>query len=307
MPELPDLAVYQRALENHVVGQTLNRVELLQPFTLRTAVPPMEILMGRRLLGVGRIGKRLVLDFGDAHHLLIHLMVAGRFKYLPPEKKSAGRGTLFVMAFERGNLLLTEAGTKRRATLHVVQGQDALKEFDRGGVELFEVDLSTFREKLEAERHTLKRALTDPRMVSGVGNAYSDEILHAAGLSPFKMTDTLSDAEWARLFDCARDQLRLWSEKLLAAAEGDFPAKVTAFVPEMAVHGRYREACPVCQAPIQRIVHGKRETNYCPGCQTGGRIYADRALSRLLKKDWPRTLEELENHPLGKAARGKPG
>jgi formamidopyrimidine-DNA glycosylase len=302
MPELPDLAVYQRAFESQVVGQTLLGLRLFQPFVLRTHQPPLEHLVGRVLGRVTLIGKRLALHFVPEHVLVVHLMVAGRWVLLPPGKKLPGKGTLLALDFEKSTVLLTEAGTRRQATAHLVVGPEALAEFDRGGVDLFAVDRETFQRHVGARSHTLKRALTDPQLVSGVGNAYSDEILHRARLSPFQMTQTLDDAGWQRLFDACQAVLGQWRTRLLDEAGGQFPKKVTAFRPDMAVHGKYRQRCRICDSPIQRIIHGKRETNYCPGCQTGGKIYADRSLSRLLKKDWPRTLAELEQHALAKRA-----
>ena len=287
MPELPDVTVYIENLERLVKGRRLLAVRLFNPFLLRTAVPPLEESFGKAVKGVSRIGKRIVFDLEGDLHLVIHLMIAGRLHW--PGKKT--RSTLALFEFDNGTLSLTEAGSKRRASLHLVKGQDALKAMDPGGVDVFAVDRESFSSRLKGENHTLKRALTDPRLFSGIGNAYSDEILHRAKLSPVALTKNLPDEEIERLFEATRAVLREWTERL----RGDgFPEKVSAFRAEMAVHGKYGEPCPVCGAPVQRIVYAENETNYCARCQTGGKILADRALSRLLKSSWPRNIDELE-------------
>jgi formamidopyrimidine-DNA glycosylase len=287
MPELPDLAAYLDSLERLVVGRRLVALKVASPFLLRTAVPAISTLDGRKVTGLRRLGKRIVFVFEGELFLVLHLMIAGRLHW--PAKK--GRNTLAIFEFEDGTLSLTEAGTKRRASLHLVQGEAALKAMDPGGMEIFSSSFEEFRERLMAENHTLKRALTDPRLFAGIGNAYSDEILHRARLSPIALTKDLSEEQVRALHEATRAVLKEWSERLKTDA---FPEKVTAFRPEMAVHGRYRQPCPVCGAPVQRIVYAENETNYCARCQTGGKILADRALSRLLKKSWPRNIDELE-------------
>jgi formamidopyrimidine-DNA glycosylase len=294
MPELPDVVVYIEALERRVVGRTLDRVRLLSPFILRTAVPPIASVEGRRVLGLRRIGKRIVLELEGELFLVIHLMVAGRLRWLSPGTRPPGRITLAVLEFADGALALTEAGTKRRASLHLVQGTAALEAFDAGGMEVLQADLAAFAGRLKSENHTLKRALADPRLFSGIGNAYSDEILHRARLSPVAMTSALSDERIERLFEATRATLTEWTERLRRDAGSEFPEKVTAFRDGMAVHGRFGKPCPVCGAPVQRIRYAENETNYCARCQTGGRVLADRALSRLLHKSWPRNIDELE-------------
>ncbi len=294
MPELPDVVVYIEALERRVVGRTLDRVRLLSPFILRTAVPPIASAECKRVLGVRRIGKRIVLALEGELFLVIHLMVAGRLRWLSPGAAPPGRITLAVLDFADGSAAFTEAGTKRRASMHLVQGEAALKGFDAGGLEVLQVDLAAFAQRLKSENHTLKRALADPRLFSGVGNAYSDEILHRARLSPVAMTSSLDDDAVALLFEATRATLVAWTDRLRAEAGGDFPEKVTAFRAAMAVHGRFGKPCPVCGAPVQRIRYAENETNYCARCQTGGRVLADRALSRLLHKSWPRNIDELE-------------
>jgi len=294
VPELPDVTVYVEALDVRIVGQALHCVRLVSPFVLRTAVPPISSAEGKRVIGVRRIGKRIVLALEDDLFLVLHLMIAGRLRWLSPGAKPPGRITLAVFDFPDRALAFTEAGTKRRASLHLVGGEAALAAFDAGGLEVFDADLAPFAQRLKSENHTLKRALTDPRLFSGIGNAYSDEILHRAKLSPVAMTSALSNEQVARLFDATRGTLAEWTERLRNEASGDFPEKVTAFREGMAVHGRYGKPCPVCGAPVQRIVYAENETNYCARCQTGGRVLADRALSRLLHKSWPRNIDELE-------------
>jgi len=294
MPELPDVVVYIEALERRVVGRTLDRVRLLSPFVLRTAVPPIASAEGKRVLGLRRIGKRIVLALEDERFLVIHLMVAGRLRWLSPGTTPPGRITLAVLEFADGAAAFTEAGTKRRASLHLVHGEAAVNAFDAGGLEVLQADLAAFAQRLGSENHTLKRALADPRLFSGIGNAYSDEILHRARLSPVAMTSSLDDEAVARLFEAARATLTAWTDRLRADAGAEFPEKVTAFRDGMAVHGRFGKPCPACGAPVQRIRYAENETNYCARCQTGGRVLADRALSRLLHKSWPRNIDELE-------------
>jgi formamidopyrimidine-DNA glycosylase len=294
MPELPDVVVYIEALERRIVGQTLQRIRLGSPFLLRSVEPPIAEAFGKRVVGLRRFGKRIVIDLEGDLHLVIHLMIAGRFHWKLPGAPVARKLGLAAFDFPAGTLLLTEAGTKKRASLHLVRGEAALREHGRGGLEVLDSDLAAFREALTRENHTLKRALTDPRLFSGIGNAYSDEILHAAKLSPVKQTRQLSEGEIARLYHATRKTLVEWVERLRREAVENFPEKVTAFRKDMAVHGKYKKPCPVCGSPVQRIVYAENETNYCATCQTGGRLLADRALSRLLKADWPKTLEEME-------------
>jgi formamidopyrimidine-DNA glycosylase len=292
MPELPDIAVYQESLAARVVGTSLRRVRLLNPFVLRTAVPPITDAEGRDVRGVERLGKRIVIGLDGELFLVLHLMIAGRLRWLADRAKPPGRITLAVLEFDSGRLALTEAGTKRRASLHLVAGRAALAAFDAGGIDVATCDAATFAAQMRRENHTLKRALTDPHVVDGIGNAYSDEILHAARLSPLTLTQKLSDDELARLHRAARDVLALWTDRLRAEAADRFPEGVTAFRPEMAVHGKFGQPCPVCGHPVQRIVYAENECNYCAHCQTGDRILADRALSRLLHKSWPRSLDD---------------
>jgi formamidopyrimidine-DNA glycosylase len=294
MPELPDVVVYIEALERRVVGRTLDRIRLLSPFILRTAVPPIASAEGKGVLGLRRIGKRIVLELEGELFVVIHLMIAGRLRWLSPGTRPPGRITVAALEFADGALAFTEAGTKRRASLHLVQGEAAVRAFDAGGLEVLEAGLAAFAQRLRSENHTLKRALADPRLFSGIGNAYSDEILHRARLSPVAMTSSLDDAAVARLFDATRATLTEWTERLRSEAGGELPEKVTAFRDGMAVHGRFGKPCPVCGAPVQRIRYAENETNYCARCQTGGRVLADRALSRLLHKSWPRNIDELE-------------
>jgi formamidopyrimidine-DNA glycosylase len=294
MPELPDIAAYISALERRILAQPLNRVRLASPFLLRTAQPPIKSMEGRVVRELRRIGKRIAIGMEGDLWLVLHLMIAGRLHWRLPGAKLAGRQSLAAFDFPNGSLVLTEAGTKHRASLHVLTGEEGLRSIDPGGIDIFSSDLSSFRDALTFENRTLKRALTDPRLLSGIGNAYSDEILHAAQLSPITLTRRLEPHEWERLFAAARNTLKVWIDRLRAEAEAGFPEKVTAFRKEMAVHGRYGQPCPKCGAKIQRIRYADNETNYCARCQTGGKVLADRALSRLLGSDWPRTLEELE-------------
>jgi formamidopyrimidine-DNA glycosylase len=294
MPELPDVVVYIEALERRIMGQTLRRIRLASPFLLRSVDPPLSEAYGKKVLGLRRLGKRIVFVLEGDLYLIIHLMIAGRFHWKSAGAKVPGKLGLAAFDFPTGTLVLTEAGTKKRASLHLVRGEEALSEHARGGLEVLDADLSSFREALTRENHTLKRSLTDPRLFSGIGNAYSDEILHAAKLSPVKQTRQLSDDEIERLFYATKQTLRDWVERLRLEAGETFPEKMTAFRKDMAVHGKYKKPCPVCGSPVQRIVYAENETNYCARCQTGGKLLADRALSRLLKQDWPRTLEEME-------------
>jgi len=292
MPELPDVELYREALEARVKGATLRTVVLKNPFVLRTAVPPLDALFGKTVRGVSRLGKRIVFEFDDDYFLVVHLMIAGRLQWVPEGGKAPARITLALLTFSTGTLALTEAGTKRRAALHCVHGRKALAEFDPGGLEVLTATPKDFAGRLRDENHTLKRSLTDPHIFSGIGNAYSDEILHRARLSPLALTQKLKDDEVARLFEATRDVLTEWTARLREQAAGAFPTKVTAFRPEMAVHGRFKAPCPVCGAPVQRIVYAENEANYCARCQTNGVVLADRALSRLLHKSYPRTLQK---------------
>jgi formamidopyrimidine-DNA glycosylase len=294
MPELPDIAAYISALEARIVGQPIARVRLASPFLLRTVQPPIASVEGRAVRELRRIGKRIAIGVEGDLWLVLHLMIAGRLHWRSPDVKLSGRQNLAAFDFPNGSLVLTEAGSKRRASLHVLAGEDGLRSIDPGGIEIFESDPNSFRDALTAENRTLKRALTDPRLLSGIGNAYSDEILHAAQLSPVTLTRRLQPQEWDRLFEATRQTLRLWMDRLRAEAEASFPEKVTAFRKDMAVHGRYGQPCPRCGEKIQRIRYADNETNYCARCQTGGKLLADRSLSRLLRVDWPRTLDELE-------------
>lgn len=294
MPELPDITAYLTALETRILGRTLERVRLQSVFVLRTADPPVIAVEGRTVRELRRIGKRIAIGVDGDLWLVIHLMIAGRLHWRPPQAKLSGRQALLALDFSDGTLVLTEAGSKRRASLHVLRGEQALHEIDPGGIEILSSDLNAFRVALTAENRTLKRALTDPRLISGVGNAYSDEILHAAQLSPIALTHKLKPEEWECLFTATRFTLSSWIDRLSSEARKKFPEGVTAFRPEMAVHGRFGQPCPRCGSPIQRIRYADNETNYCPPCQTGGKLLADRSLSRLLGSDWPRTLDELE-------------
>jgi formamidopyrimidine-DNA glycosylase len=299
MPELPDITAYLTALEPRIVGQPLQHLRIASPLLLRTAIPRIETVEGRTVRSLRRIGKRIVFCFDDELFLVLHLMIAGRLHWrdLDPKKdrpKLGGRNNLAAFDFPNGSLTLTEAGTKRRASLHLVQGEESLAALDPGGREVFDLTLDQFREVMTEENRTLKRALTDPRVLSGIGNAYSDEILHAAQLSPILQTRKLTAEQWERLYATTRETLLLWIARFNVEAEKAFPEKVTAFRPEMAAHGRFNQPCPRCGSPIQRIRFADNETNYCPTCQTGGKLLADRSLSRLLGSDWPRNLDELE-------------
>ncbi len=294
MPELPDIQLYLHALGPRIVGHRIGGVRLAAPFLLRSVEPPLSVVEGRSVVGVERLGKRVVMVLDGDLFLVVHLMVAGRFRWKAAGAPIPGRGGLLALDFAHGTLLLTEAGSARRAALHVLQGRDALAAHDPGGLEVLDAGFEAFAATLRRENHTLKRALTDPHILSGIGNAYSDEILHAARLSPFKQTQTVDDAQLRQLYEATRRVLTDWTARLVAEAGDSFPEKVTAFRDGMAVHGRYGKPCPVCGAPVQRIVYAANEANYCATCQTDGRLLADRSLSRLLRDDWPRTLEDLE-------------
>jgi formamidopyrimidine-DNA glycosylase len=294
MPELPDITVYLEALQPRVVGQILQKAEVVSPFLVRTFEPPLTAVEGLRVNGLRRLGKRIVFSFDDDLYMVLHLMIAGRLHWKSRDVRLVGKGALAAFRFPSGALTLTEAGSKKRASLHVVRGAGALAELDPGGLDVLATSLDSFREALIRESHTLKRALTDPRLFSGIGNAYSDEILHRARLSPLAMTQRLPPEEIARLFEATRATLTAWTARLRHETGDGFPEKVTAFRDGMAVHGRFGQPCPDCGSAVQRIVYAENETNYCPRCQTGGKLLADRSLSRLLKDDWPRTLEELE-------------
>jgi formamidopyrimidine-DNA glycosylase len=294
MPELPDITAYITALEPRIIGQTLEHVRVANAFLLRTVRPPVASVEGRVVRELRRIGKRIAIGVDGDLWIVLHLMIAGRLHWRPPGAKLAGRQNLAAFDFPRGSLVLTEAGTKRRASLHLFEGEEALRSIDPGGIDVLSSDLSGFRDALMVENRTLKRALTDPRILSGIGNAYSDEILHAAQLSPVALTHKLKPQEWERLYEATLSTLKLWIERLGNEAKTAFPEKVTAFRKDMAVHGRYGQPCPRCGQPIQRIRYADNETDYCVQCQTGGKLLADRSLSRLLRSDWPRTLDELE-------------
>jgi formamidopyrimidine-DNA glycosylase len=294
MPELPDVELYLHALQPRIVNRYLDRVRLGNPFIVRTIEPPVSALEGRKIEDLHRLGKRLVVHFTDDLFMVIHLMIAGRLRWRERGATIPAKIGLAAFDFEEGTLLLTEAGARRQASIHIVHGADGLDAHDPGGIEVLEADFPTFARHLARENHTLKRALTDPRIFSGIGNAYSDEILHSARLSPMKLTSTLTDAEIETLYHSVIDTLRSWIDRLREETGDRFPEKVTAFRPEMAVHGKYGKPCPVCGSPIQRIVYARNESNYCSQCQTGGRLLSDRALSRLLREDWPKTLEDLD-------------
>jgi formamidopyrimidine-DNA glycosylase len=294
LPELPDITVYVEALRDRLGGQQLVGARLGSPFLLRTVDPPLSALIGRRVNGVERMGKRIVVVLDDDYFIVLHLMIAGRLHWVARGAKGSRRASLAAFEFDTGTLTLTEAGSKRRASLYLVHGRAALAEHERGGLEVLAASPAEFVARLRSENHTLKRALTDPRLFSGIGNAYSDEILHRARLSPVKLTSRLTDDEAARLFDATRAILIEWTDRLRGESGGDFPEKVTAFRSEMAVHGKFRQPCPVCGTPVQRIRYADNETNYCPTCQTDGKLLADRALSRILKDDWPKNLDDWE-------------
>jgi formamidopyrimidine-DNA glycosylase len=292
VPELPDIVVYLEALRPRVLGQRLESVRVINPFTLRSFDPPISAAEGREVVALRRMGKRIVLELEGGLFLVIHLMIAGRLRWKAPGGKPPGKPALAAFTFPTGVLVLTEAGSKRRASIHLVAGEEALNQFERGGLEVLDSSAAEFAARLRRERHTLKRSLTDPRLFSGIGNAYSDEILHRAKLSPLAMSDRLEDEAVARLHRATLEVLKEWALRLREQTGDAFPDKVTAFRPEMAVHGRFRQPCPVCGAPVQRIRYAENETNYCARCQTGGRLLADRAMSRLLHEDWPRSLDE---------------
>lgn len=294
MPELPDVTVYVEALERHIGGRTLERVRIASPFLLRSVEPPLQAVEGCRVAGITRVGKRIVIEFEGPLFLVLHLMIAGRLRWRDRGADIPRKVGLAAFDFDAGTLLLTEAGSRKQASLHLVATRAGLAEHDRGGLEALDASLDAFRAALARENHTVKRALTDPTLFSGIGNAYSDEILHAARLSPARLTQRLTDQEIDRLYEATRETLRKWIGILRDEAADGFPEKVTAFRDQMAVHGRYGKPCPVCGTPIQRIVYARNEANYCPGCQTEGRLLSDRSLSRLLREDWPKTLEELE-------------
>lgn len=299
MPELPDILLYIHALRPRIVGRPVRAARLASPFLLRSIDPPLAAIEGKTITDLHRLGKRVVFEAEGDLFLVFHLMIAGRFRWKPPGTRVPGKVGLLALDFDHGTLILTEAGTKRQASLHVVRGRRALEQHNPGGLEVLEADLPAFAEALQRENHTLKRSLTDPHLFSGIGNAYSDEILHAARLSPFKQTVTLSDADVRRLYEATRATLIAWTERLRDATGDGFPERVTAFRDGMAVHGRYGHPCPVCGSPVQRVVYAANEANYCATCQTGGRLLADRSLSRLLRDDWPRTLDELERRLRG--------
>jgi formamidopyrimidine-DNA glycosylase len=299
VPELPDILLYLYALRNRVVGHVVQHVRLASPFLLRSIDPPLSAMEGKTIVDLHRVGKRVVLEAEDELFLVFHLMIAGRFRWKPRGAKLPGKVGLLAIDFDNGTLVMTEAGTRRQASLHVVRGRGALAQHDPGGVQILDITLPEFAEALQAENHTLKRALTDPRVFSGIGNAYSDEILHAAMLSPFRQTQSLADADVRRLYDATRGTLTTWIDRLRTQAGDAFPEKMTAFHEEMAVHGKFGQPCPRCGSPVQRVVYASNEANYCATCQTGGRLLADRSLSRLLRDDWPKTIEELEKRRRG--------
>ncbi|HEV8118757.1 MAG TPA: DNA-formamidopyrimidine glycosylase family protein [Thermoanaerobaculia bacterium] len=305
MPELPDIVAYLAALEPRVVGRKLEGVRLGSPFFLRSVDPPVAEAAGKTVLGLRRIGKRIVFELEGGLFLVLHLMIAGRLHWKTRGARVAGRTSLAAFDFGDGSLIVTEAGSKKRASMHLVRGEEGLAAFQRGGIEPLESEVPAFREALTRENHTVKRALTDPRLFSGIGNAYSDEILHRARMSPAKLTKKMTEEEIERLYRATRETLEKWRDRFVADARRAFPEKVTAFREGMAVHGRYGKPCPDCGTPVQRIVYADNESNYCPKCQTGGKLLADRALSQLLRSDWPKTLEELEERKAGPAPRGR--
>ena len=294
MPELPDVTVYIDALKPRILGHEIRGARAMNPFVLRTVAPPLSAVVGKRVRSISRLGKRIVIGTDDAVFVVIHLMIAGRLRWREGGKTIAGKLAQAAFDFEKGTLYLTEAGSKRRASIHVVEGAEALSQFDRGGLEVLDADIAEFAARLRGENHTLKRSLTDPRLFSGIGNAYSDELLHRAKMSPLQLTSRLTDDQIAQLFEATKATLIDWTDRLRTEVGEGFPEKVTAFRDGMAVHGRYKLPCPVCGSPVQRIRYADNETNYCARCQTGGRLLADRAMSRLLKQDWPRSIDELE-------------
>jgi formamidopyrimidine-DNA glycosylase len=294
MPELPDVTVYIESLKPRILGHEIRGARAMNPFVLRTVTPPLSAIIGKRVRTISRLGKRIVIGTDDTLYVVIHLMIAGRLRWREGGKTIAGKLAQASFDFEQGTLYLTEAGSKRRASIHVVAGADALAQFDRGGLEVLDADLAEFAARLRSENHTLKRSLTDPRLFSGIGNAYSDELLHRAKMSPLQLTSRLTDEQIAQLFEATKATLIDWTDRLRADVGDGFPEKVTAFREEMAVHGRYKLPCPVCGSPVQRIRYADNETNYCARCQTAGRLLADRAMSRLLKQDWPRSIDEVE-------------
>jgi formamidopyrimidine-DNA glycosylase len=294
VPELPDVTVYIDALKPRILGHEIRGARAMNPFVLRTVAPPLSAVVGKRVRTISRLGKRIVIGTDDALFIVIHLMIAGRLRWREGGKTIGGKLAQAQFDFEKGMLYLTEAGSKRRASIHVVEGAGALAQFDRGGLEVLDADLAEFAERLRSENHTLKRSLTDPRLFSGIGNAYSDELLHRAKMSPLQLTSKLTDEQIATLFEATKETLIDWTNRLRADVGDGFPEKVTAFRDEMAVHGRFKLPCPVCGSPVQRIRYADNETNYCARCQTGGKLLADRAMSRLLKQDWPRSIDEVE-------------
>jgi formamidopyrimidine-DNA glycosylase len=303
LPELPDILIYIEHLQKRLIAQTLEHIRIINPFLLRTAEPPLTALIGQTIIGLERLGKRIVFVFPDELFLVLHLMIAGRLHWREANCKIPGNVGLAAMDFNHASLLLTEAGTTRRASIHIFKGRESLQAFSQGGLEILESDLEAFKQRLRSENHTLKRSLTDPRLFSGIGNSYSDEILHRARMSPLLMTERMTDEQVERLYDAILQVMREWIERLQNESADRFPEKVTAFRPEMAVHGKFNQPCPVCGSPVQRIRYAQNETNYCPSCQTEGKLLADRSLSLLLKKDWPRTLEELEERRPSKDSR----